>query len=78
MQQAIQFETVVDSGVIHIPEEYVKLISAPVIVTLVPINKPKIKTNAKAKAGLVSSENFNAIKIDTSDFKFSREDANER
>ena len=78
MQQAIQFETVIDSGVIRIPEEYVKLIPPAVIVTLVPLSKPKIKTSAKSKAGLVSAESFKALKIDTSDFKFDREEANER
>ena len=78
MQQTIQFETVVEKGIIRIPDEYVKVISAAVTVTLAPLSKPKIKTGSNAKAGTLSSENFKALKIDTTNFKFDREEANER
>jgi hypothetical protein len=78
MQQHIQFETVVESGVIRIPEQYVKSISEIVKVTLAPVSKPKITVGAKAKSGNLSSDDFRALSIDTRNWKFNREEANER
>ena len=78
MQHAIQFETIIESGVIRIPEEYVKAISAAVKVTLAPLNESRIKVGAKSKAGLLSPDDFSALKIDTQNWKFNREEANER
>ena len=78
MQQAIQFETIIERGIIRIPEEYLKAISAAVKVTLAPLNESRIKMGAKSKAGMLSSEDFCALKIDTRNWKFDREEANER
>ena len=79
MQRAIQFETVVESGIIRVPEEYANTISAAVKVTLAPLsNPPHIKVGVKSEAGILSSDDFNALKIDTKNWKFNREEANER
>jgi hypothetical protein len=78
MQQAIQFETVIESGIIRIPEQYVGVVPATVKVTLAPVSEPRIKMGSKAKAGVLSSGDFCALKIDTRDWKFDREEANER
>jgi len=36
MGEAIQFETIIESGIIRIPEKYIKTIPAAVKVTLIP------------------------------------------
>jgi hypothetical protein len=78
MQQAIQFETIIESGFIRIPEQYAKAVPSAVKVTLTPINEARIKLGSKSKAGVLSIDNFSALKIDTRDWKFNREEANER
>jgi hypothetical protein len=64
-----EFSTAVESnGIIHIPEEYLRDISSIVkviIFTKDEERQPKKKT-------------FKAMKIHTKDFKFNREEANER
>jgi hypothetical protein len=78
MQQAIQFETVIKSGIIHIPEQYVNTIPVAVRVTLAPVSESRVKMGVKSKAGALSSDDFSALKIDTKAWKFDREEANER
>jgi len=78
MQQAIQFETVIESGVIRIPEQYIKTVPAVVQVTLAPVSGTSIKRGAQSQAGILSPDNFLALKIDTSNWRFDREEANER
>jgi len=78
MQNFIEFETNVESGVIRIPEQYVKTIPATVKVTLAPVNETRIKAGLKSKAGALSLSDFSALKIDTLGWKFDREEANER
>ena len=39
MQEAIQFEATVKSGVIRIPERYVKAVPSTIKVTLAPANE---------------------------------------
>ena len=78
MQQAIQFETIIESGVIRIPEQFIKAVSSAVIVTLAPVSDTRIKTGAKSKAGALSPGAFSAIKIDLRGWKFDRDEANER
>ena len=78
MQQAIQFETVIESGVIRVPEQYVKSIPASVVVTISPASEPFLVKGSKSKAGMLSDDNFRAMKIDTRNWKFDREEANER
>lgn len=78
MQQAIQFETVIDSGVIHVPEQYINSVPTAVTVTLSPAYESFIIAGAKSKAGMLSADSFSALKINTKNWKFDREEANER
>jgi hypothetical protein len=75
---AIHFETVVVENMIRIPEQYTEDVPAMVRVTLTPVSGTKIKHGTKAKAGMLSPEDFSAVKIDTKGFCFDREEANER
>jgi len=78
MQQAIQFETVIDSGIIRIPDQYIKTVPPFAKVTIAPGNSSRIKIGRKSKAGELSLNSFSCMKIDTRDWKFNREEANER
>ena len=78
MQEAIQFEATIESGVIRIPERYVKAVPSTVKVTLAPTNEPKIRKGARAGAGELLPGDFSSVRIDTKGWKFSREEANER
>jgi len=78
MEQTIQFETVIERGVIKIPDQYIEKIPSAVMVTLVPLKRIRIKAGAKSKACCLSADDFTALKIDTRGWKFSREEANER
>jgi len=78
MRQAIQFDTVVERGIIRIPEQYIQELPSTVKVTVAPLNEPIIKIGAKSGAGMLSVDDFSALKIDTSNWKFNREEANER
>ena len=75
--QAIQFETVVNGNSIRIPEQYMGEIPYSVMVTLVPTSKTRPKLKPRAKAGELSIDDFTPF-IDTRNFKFDREEANER
>jgi len=78
MTEAIQFETIVDRGLIRIPEHLVKTVPVSVKVTLTPMGDPHIKAGVKSKAGELSSDDFAALSIDTGNWTFDREEANER
>jgi hypothetical protein len=78
VMQAIHFETVVESGIIRIPEQYIGAVPAAVKVTLIPVSEPRIKAGKKAGAGALSPGDFSALKIDTQNWMFSRDEANER
>jgi hypothetical protein len=78
MEQAILFEATIESGIIKIPEQYIHVIPVEVRVTLVPLKAPRIKMGLKSKAGVLSSGDFTALRLDTRNWKFDREEANER
>jgi len=78
MQHAIQFETIIESGIIRVPEQFIKKIPKSVKVTLTPVSSSNIIVGARSKAGTLSSDDFSALKIDTQGWQFSREEANER
>ena len=73
----IQFESVVEGDVIRIPEQYIDQIPARVAVTLVDVEKPRFRPKTK-KEKPSSIEEFSDLKLDTSNWKFNREEANER
>jgi hypothetical protein len=74
---AIHFEAVVVENTIKIPDRYTNDVPAVVKVILAPVSNAKVKYSAGAKAGMLSSESFSAVKIDTRGFRFDREEANE-
>jgi len=71
----IQFESVVEGDVIRIPEQYIDQIPARVAVTLVDVEKPRLKP--KTRKELPNIEEFPLV-LDTRGWKFDREEANER
>ena len=71
----IQFESTVEGNLIRIPEEYIGQIPAVVAVTLGDVEKPRLRP--KTLKELPSIDEFPAV-LDTSGWKFDREEANER
>ena len=71
----IQFESVVEGDIIRIPAQYIGKIPARVAVTLVDVEKPRLKP--KTRKELPSIEEFPPM-LDTRGWKFDREEANER
>jgi hypothetical protein len=68
MQQTYTFESVIQNGIIPIPEEYRNIAIGEVKITIQKeeINLPKNK------------KTFDAIKLDTVNFTFNREESNAR
>jgi len=75
--RAIQFETAVNGNVILIPEQYIKILPSKVNVTLIPVDYEKAKFKPRTKDKPLSIDEFPAI-LDTTGFKFNRDEANER
>ena len=73
----IQFETNVEDNLIRIPEQYIDQISARVSVTVVDVETPRFRPKTK-KEKPSSIEEFSELKLDTSNWKFDREEANAR
>ena len=74
----IQFDSVVEGNLIRIPEKYVNAIHSGTKVTVRSHDNPKRLQNYRTEAGALSPDDFTALKLDTRNFKFDREDANER
>ena len=74
---SVQFETTVDleNYSIRIPEQYIDQIPARVTVTFDDEEKPRLKL--KTRKEMPSIDEIPAI-LDTRDWKFDREEANER
>ena len=68
--QAYEFDTIIENGIISIPEQYYNQNLTSVRVILLS-DSPK-----QRKA--VNNKKFTAMKLKTKGFKFNREDANER
>ena len=68
---AFEFNTVQENGIIKIPEKYLKDTSGNLKVIILMEN-PKEIISGKNK------NPFDAVKIKTKNFKFNREEANER
>ena len=73
----IQFESAVEGNLIRIPEQYIDKIPTRVAVTLVDVEKPRFRPKTKMEKPS-SIEEFSELKLDTSNWKFDREEANER
>ncbi|MBF0239727.1 MAG: hypothetical protein HQM12_18660 [SAR324 cluster bacterium] len=67
--ETIEFETIVQNGTIAIPEQYLNLFPETIrlLVHIEPLTKEE-KMNTS----------FQAIRISTKEFKFNRDEANER
>ena len=74
---AIQFNTVINNGIIQIPKQYLKLVPLTVNVTLTSTEQERPKFKPKTKKMPFSIDEFPAV-LDTKDWKFNREEANER
>ena len=74
----VKFETTVDleNNLIRIPEQYIDKIPARVTVSYVE-EKPRFRPKTK-KEKPSSIEEFSDLKLDTTNWKFNREEANER
>lgn len=67
----IEFDAIQENGMIKIPRQYINNISGPFRVIIM------FDKDRKTEANELSSM-FKAVKIKTKDFKFNREEANER
>ena len=76
----IQFESRVEGNVIRIPDQYMDKIPDMITVSLVEVEEPQVKPdrNCRYEAGALLPDDFTALKLDTRNFKFDREEANER
>ncbi|MDR0518206.1 MAG: hypothetical protein LBH25_14320 [Fibromonadaceae bacterium] len=76
--QAVEFETEIINDTICIPQEYKGSLPRKVRIIIMDnlFSNPYIIHTKKKKA--VASSDFESIKIDTSKFKFNRDEANER
>ena len=73
MQEAILFNSVIEDNIIRIPETYKDFFKRGTLVAVeileaAPVNADKTLT----------SDNFSAMKLDTKNWKFNRDEANER
>jgi hypothetical protein len=88
---AIAFQSMIKDNMIQVPEQYRLDANSPVLVTITlmpassaghvgrgspPDDRPLIIP--RRKRGRVTEDNFTALKIDTKNFRFNREEANER
>ncbi|GHV81648.1 hypothetical protein AGMMS49991_02060 [Spirochaetia bacterium] len=79
--QAIEFNSVITNGVIPIPEQYKGKIGNEVKVIAFPEHSPAQEGPViypPRNTGPITEANFQAVKIDTRNFVFNRDEANER
>ena len=71
---AVEFETTIKNGIVHIPKEYKDLQEKQKVRFLVMYDSDdEYKTNTKKR-----KKEMSAISIDTIGFKFDRDEAHER
>jgi len=76
--EAIEFQSVVVGDSIRVPEQYKQFITKMVRVIIMPTGNGKIKPARRPGPGMLMPGDFSALGIDTTGWKFSREEANER
>jgi hypothetical protein len=74
----IRFESTVIDGLIKIPEQYIDEIPDPVIVILAEKETCELGYRPKTKPWPKAIEELGRLGLDTSGWKFSRDEANER
>jgi hypothetical protein len=72
--QACEFNSVIDNGIIRLPEQYRNTIPSSVKI-IVLFDDVKVSVAAPVA---IPKKKFSAIKLKTKGFKFDREEANER
>jgi hypothetical protein len=75
---AIAFQSVLQDNVIKVPDQYRFDTQIPVLVTITVLSDSRPLIIPRRKSGRVTEDNFTALQIDTKNFKFDREEANER
>ena len=71
---AVEFETTIKNGIVHIPKEYKDLQEKQEVRFLIMYDSDgEYKTNTKER-----KKEMSAISIDTRGFKFDRDEAHER
>jgi len=75
MQEAILFNSVIEDNIIRIPEMYKNFFKRGTLVAIEVIDPISKSADVEKK---FTREHFSALKIDTRDWKFDREEANAR
>ncbi|AEF85964.1 hypothetical protein TREPR_2771 [Treponema primitia ZAS-2] len=75
---AFAFESVVEDNTIHIPQQYHFDNRKPVLVTITIMQDDIPLIIPRKGKGQITKDNFKALRISTKNFKFDREEANER
>ncbi|GHS92056.1 hypothetical protein AGMMS49957_18850 [Synergistales bacterium] len=75
--QFAQFESVIENGVIRVPERFIATFPSAVTVTIVHTNAARNRFKPKSKAKPSCIDEFPAV-LDTKGWKFDREEANGR
>jgi len=76
--EEIEFQAVVEGDTIRVPEQYRQLLTKIVKVTIEPLCEGKIQYAPRGGPGQLTPDDFSTLKIDTTSWKFNREEANER
>jgi hypothetical protein len=58
-----QFETIINSGIITIPKQYITTVPTAARVTVAPVNEQNIRMGKKSKVGEISSNEFIALRL---------------
>jgi len=76
--EVIEFQSVVEGDTIRVPEQYKQFLTKMVRVRIMPMGNGKIKSARRPGPGMLTPDDFSALRIDTTGWKFDREEANER
>ena len=75
MQESILFNSVIEDDIIQVPETYRNFFKRGTLVAVEVINAPPVVAGSNKS---LTFDNFSAIKLDTRNWKFDRDEANER
>jgi hypothetical protein len=75
LQEAIFFNSVIEDNIIRIPEMYKNIFKHRVLVAVEIIDTTSLPAESTKK---YTPDNFTALKLDTKNWKFDRDEANER
>jgi hypothetical protein len=75
--QSVQCESLIEGGVIRVPEKFVSMFPSAVTVIIAPAGETRPRFTPKSKAKPSGIDEFPAV-LNTEGWKFDREEANER